>query len=174
MVKLKNKLVSILLLSTIVLLHGCASTEELFAEYDDKFCVVPEHPDRTFRWEPVVYFDSDSSLVRAGSMGKLKANIDTLAKLPGYKVSLKGFTDHQASEDYNAALSNRRVEAVRTLLVKEFGLETDRIIGSSHGESSPLTSNFVSPVDVDRRVEMLLLSPDLEPVVNQPLIRAQQ
>lgn len=174
MVKLINKLVSVLLLSTIALLHGCASTEELFAEYDDKFCVVPEYPARAFRWEPVVYFDSDSSVVRTGSMSKLKTNIETLAKLPGYKISLKGFTDHQASEDYNAALSERRVEAVRDLLAKEFGLETDRITGSSHGESSPLTSNVVSPVDVDRRVEMLLLSPNLEPVANQPLVRAQQ
>ena len=163
-----------LLLGALVLLQGCASTEELFAEYDDKFCVVPEYPSQVFRWEPVVYFDSDSSLVQERSLTKLQANVATLTKLTGYKISLQGFADHQGNDSYNDALSDRRVKAVRDILISDFGIDADRIIGSSHGESSPLTSVTRGPVDVDRRVEMLLLDASLVPVVNQPLIRAQQ
>jgi len=163
-----------LLLGAFVLLQGCASTEELFAEYDDKFCVVPEYPSQVFRWEPAVYFDSDSSLVQKHSLTKLQANVATLTKLTEYKISLQGFADHQGNNSYNDALSDRRVEAVRDILISDFGIEADRIIGSSHGESSPLTSETRAPVGVDRRVEMLLLDASSLPVVNQPIIRAQQ
>ena len=104
-------LYSLLLLGALVLLQGCASTEELFAEYDDKFCVVPEYPSQVFRWEPVVYFDSDSSLVQERSLTKLQANVATLTKLTGYKISLQGFADHQGNDSYNDALSDRRVKA---------------------------------------------------------------
>jgi len=158
----------------LILLQGCASTEELFAEYDDKFCVVPEYPSQTFRWEPVVYFDSDSATVKENALPKLRANVETLTKLTGYKISLQGFADHQASVHYNEVLSNSRVEAVRDLLVRDFGISADRIIGSAHGETSPLTSKADGPVDVDRRVEMMLLDESLIPVVNQPLIRARR
>ena len=158
----------------LVLLQACASTEELFAEYDDNFCVVPEYPSQAFRWEPVVYFDSDSSLVREQSLTKLKVNVATLAQLTGYKISHKGFADHQGSDEYNKALSERRVEAVRDLLVSDFGIKADRVIGSSHGENTQTKSETRGPIDVDRRVEMVLLDPSLEPVVNQPLVRALQ
>ena len=163
-----------LLLGALVLLQGCASTEELFAEYDDKFCVVPELPGQVFRWEPAVYFDTDSSLVQKQSLTKLQANVATLNKLAGYKISLQGFADNQGSDSYNDALSDRRVKAVRDILISDFGIDADRITASSHGESSPLTSATSGPVGVDRRVEMLLLDASSRPVVNQPLIRAQR
>lgn len=172
MVEVRISLFKSVLLFGILILNGCASTEELFAEYDDKFCVVPEYPAQSFRWEPAVYFKSDSDQLSAQAIEFLRANRATLKRLPGYKISLKGFADHQASNDYNQALSTKRVNSVRNYLNTTLGLDVALIIGSAHGEDSPLTKMTTGPVDVDRRVEMLLMSSDLMPVANQPLIRS--
>ncbi len=176
MVEVKNPVKSALLRSAlciaVLILSACASTEELFAEYDDKFCVVPEYPAQSFRWEPAVYFKSDSDELSSQAIDALKVNVATLKRLPaGYKISLKGFADHQASSDYNQALSTNRVNSVRSYLNKTLGLDVALIVGSAHGEDSPLTEITSGPVDVDRRVEMLLMRSDLTPVANQPLIR---
>lgn len=165
---------SLLVLSWLVLLQGCATSEELFAGYDENFCVVPEHPSSKFVWEPVVYFKTDSAEVSDLAFKRLQNNADTLKNLPGYMISLKAYADHRASAQYNQALSNRRLKAVKSRLARELGIGVDRIVGSAHGESSPLTGETVKPVSVDRRVEMLLLNPQRVPVVNQPLIRAGQ
>ncbi len=165
--KLKSLLIA---LFAVGLLQACATNEELFAEYDSKFCIVPDHPDKRFRWEPVVYFDSDKSEVLSADTTKLKINVETLSQLPDYKISLKGFADHQAGEAYNLALSQRRVAVVTDYLIDELGLDADRIVASFHGESSPLTTVISGPVDQDRRVEMLLLDPSSVPVASQPLL----
>jgi len=159
-------------LAILVLVQGCATNEELFAEYDDAFCAVPERPGEIFRWEPVIYFASDSDNLSVDALAKLKTNLETLKNLPDYKISLKGFADHQASDSYNQRLSGKRVAAVTAALADQLGLDADRVIGSAHGESSPLTEISRGPVQADRRVEMLLLDTALEPVANQPLIRA--
>lgn len=161
-------------LSGLLLMQGCASTEELFAEYDNKFCVVPEHPDQIFGWEPVVYFASDKSQVFSSDHVRLKTNVDTLNKLTDYKISLKGFADHQASASYNEALSNRRVDAVARYLTDELGLNADRIVRLSNEELTTSTGSpsgtSPGPVAKDRKVEMRLLNSDLVPVATQPLL----
>jgi len=173
MSRIKRSISSGMIVFVLLLLQACATDEVLFAEYDQNFCVVPEFPGQTLNWEPVVFFASDSNELTAEQAKKLDINIKTLAKLPGYKVSLKGFADHQASNQYNQNLSQRRVESVISALVGEMGLDASRVISSAHGETSPLTNVVVGPVAVDRRVEMLLLDPDLVAVANQPLMRAQ-
>ena len=165
----KNALNAFLLIACVAL-QSCASTEELFAEYDNKFCVVPELPSQKLRWEPVAYFESDEAKLLPRAIGKLQINVKVLKKLPDYKISLKGFTDHQASDDYNQKLSVKRVEAVKNYLIEKHNIASDRIIGSAHGENSPLTSILAGPVDADRRVEMLLINPELIPVPSQPLV----
>lgn len=181
------------LLGALILLQGCASTDELFAEYDDQFCAAPEHPSRALSlkpavfidsdsptvketaplvWEPAVYFDTDSSTVKKTSLPRLQANVETLGKFTDYKISLKGFTDPQGSNAYNELLSKRRVESVRELLIRDFGISADRIIRPLSGESSPSGSGDGGPVAADRRVDMTLLDASLVPVASQLLIRA--
>lgn len=160
---------SLAVLIGVYLLQGCASTDELFAEYDEKFCVVSEHSNHSFLWEPVLYFASDRSQVFPSDHARLKTNVETMKKLPNHKISLKGFADNQASASYNKILSEKRVDAVAEYLTEELGLSADRIIKSSYGESTPLTVSSDGPVDKERRVEMLLLDGDLLPVSHQPL-----
>jgi len=173
MAGIKRSVLCGLILCALTLVQACASNEVLFAEYDENFCIVPEFPGQALSWEPVVFFASDSKELSADEAKKLAVNINTLSKLPGYKVALKGFADHQASARYNQQLSQKRVESVTQALVGEMGFDASRVIGTALGESAPLTDVVIGPVAVDRRVEMLLLGPDLIAVPNQPLMRAQ-
>ena len=176
------------------LLQACASTDELFAEYDDKFCAatVPLVPvearavpadisaapvaieipqkvlDQDYRWEYAVYFDSDKADVRPADHSRLQINVDTLKELPGYSISLNGYTDHLGNEAYNKALSQKRVDAVTRYLVESLGFDADRIIGSSHGESLTMATGDADPVDEDRRVDMRLLDPSRKVVHKLP------
>lgn len=160
----------IIALSGFFLAQGCASTEELFAEYDDKFSLATEHPTRKLRWEPAVYFGSDQSQILPADIAKLSMNAATLRQLPDYKISVKGFADNQAGISYNKTLSQQRVESVVEYLVDELNLDADRIISSFHGESTPLTQTQAVPVHLQHRVEMLLLDSALVPVASQPLL----
>ena len=183
-----------------VLLQGCASTEELFAEYDDKFCAAPEYASRTLSeepavyfdsvlstqnktppstqkktppvWQPAVYFDTDSVLLKEAALAKLQENVEALKKLTGYKISLQGFADPQGSDAYNKVLSGRRVESVREVLISDFGLSDDRIVRASSVARPASKSGTRGPVAADRRVDMILLDATLAPVATQPPVRA--
>ncbi len=180
------------LLCALVLLEGCASTEELFVEYDDQFCAAPEYASRTQSvvpavyidsdsttekkvppvWEPAIYFDTDSTVVKKAAVARIQKNIETLSKLTSHKISLHGFADPQGSDAYNKVLSDNRVESVRDMLISDFGLSADRIVRSSSGASSLSKSGTRGPVATDRRVDMILLDSELAPVATQPPIRA--
>jgi outer membrane protein OmpA-like peptidoglycan-associated protein len=62
--------------------------------------------------------------------------IGTLAgTLPQVKVRVSGFTDPRGSEDFNAALSQRRADSVAGVL-SAAGIPADRIVIEAHGEQA--------------------------------------
>lgn len=110
--------------------------------------------------EPVL-FDSDSSKLRAEARGYLRGVADMLNN--GYKEAnlvLHAHTDSQSSDEYNAALSQRREDAVKSYLM-EHGVESSRITSGHHGESQPVADNSTAAGrQANRRCELLLDSPD--------------
>ena len=86
-------------------------------------------------------FDFDSAninLKNAGPLNKLGAYMQ---KNPKARVALSAFTDNQGSEEYNLALSRRRVESVAVYLVNNFGIARERIVLNCYGEANPIASN---------------------------------
>ncbi len=78
-------------------------------------------------------------------------------------VVLSGHTSSTASNDYNMALSQRRVEAVKAFLLAN-GVKQDitAIVTSQHGEEQLKVSPDKTSADqaLNRRVEIMLDSPD--------------
>jgi outer membrane protein OmpA-like peptidoglycan-associated protein len=56
------------------------------------------------------------------------------------KVLVEGHTDNTGEADYNLQLSQKRVDAVKKILV-EAGIQSERISATGYGESRPLTDN---------------------------------
>jgi outer membrane protein OmpA-like peptidoglycan-associated protein len=65
-----------------------------------------------------VYFDSGKATISAKSrkvISSLTAHLRTLKK---YEITLNGYTDSKGNEDANLALSKRRAEAVKKVLIQ--------------------------------------------------------
>ncbi len=93
-----------------------------------------------------------------------KAQLDEIAlkmeQNPRLRAVVTGHTDDRGSEKANERVGLRRAEALKAYLVKERGVDPDRIEATSAGESSPLADNTTSEGrKVNRRGEIELSIP---------------
>jgi len=86
-----------------------------------------------------VHFAFDKSTLAPTSRRVLDALVDSLSQYSGVRMELEGHTDPRGSNTYNAALSTRRVEAVRAYLLQK-GLADTRIRTVALGKSKPETT----------------------------------
>ena len=108
-----------------------------------------------------VQFDFDEATVQAGSLPLLREVAALLIAHPELEhVEVQGHTDDQGDADYNVALSQRRVEAVREVLM-DFGVAPERLEARGYGETVPLVSNDTEEGRAtNRRVQFVILDTD--------------
>jgi len=88
-----------------------------------------------------VSFDSDSAEVPASLTDFLHKAAEDLKQLPkGHVVEIAGYTDNTGDQALNVALSERRAEAVRQMLIK-FGADPETLIAKGYGSADPIASN---------------------------------
>jgi peptidoglycan-associated lipoprotein len=87
--------------------------------------------------EQMVFFDFDSSNIRADSRQILDSKVPLLRQYNGFSIVVEGHADERGSTEYNLALGNRRAAAVVDYLVG-FGLSANRFRTFSYGEERPL------------------------------------
>jgi peptidoglycan-associated lipoprotein len=106
-----------------------------------------------------VYFDFDSSVLRASERGKVTSVAGELRSRSGVKLLIEGHTDERGTEEYNRALGERRALSLREALMRE-GVSGDRIRTISYGEDRPVDpgSNEAAWAR-NRRGEFVLLLP---------------
>lgn len=84
-----------------------------------------------------IYFDYDSSALRADAREGLKVNASAINATPAEKlVRLAGHCDERGTEEYNLALGERRAQAARDYLI-QLGVPGSRLITVSYGEEMP-------------------------------------
>jgi outer membrane protein OmpA-like peptidoglycan-associated protein len=106
-----------------------------------------------------VNFDTDKAEIRKADLAELQKAAAFVAKYPGCKISVRGYTDSQGSEAYNQALSERRAASVRAYLVENGATREDRITSEGRGESDPVGDNATAEGRFEnRRVEVVILS----------------
>jgi outer membrane protein OmpA-like peptidoglycan-associated protein len=81
-----------------------------------------------------VLFDFDRASLKDQAQVTLKELADILAKYPGDKLRITGFTDNIGTEAYNQDLSEERAAAVRGFL-SENGVAADRMNAVGVGET---------------------------------------
>lgn len=102
----------------------------------------------------VIYFDYDSSEVKADSQSVVTAHADYLLAHPGTQVTLKGHTDERGSREYNIGLGERRAKAVEQLLILK-GVPSRQVETVSLGEEQPAEfGHDESAWSLNRRVEL--------------------
>lgn len=109
-------------------------------------------------------FDFNKAALKPEGM---KAMDDFAAKLKSVKYDVIvaiGYADRLGSDAYNKKLSVRRAEAVKDYLVKNKGIDANRVYTDGKGEASPVTKDsckgdkktkaLIDCLQPDRRVEV--------------------
>lgn len=105
-----------------------------------------------------VLFETGQASLMSGAKRALDKLVDFLAENEERKVLIEGHTDNVGSTIYNIDLSLRRAEAVSNVL-KEKGIDEDRIVTKGYGEQYPVTGNIsASGKQQNRRVEIVILN----------------
>jgi len=101
-----------------------------------------------------VKFDFDKSVVKPGSYGDIKNLADFMQQYPQTTTTVEGHTDSVGPDAYNQKLSQRRADAVKKVLVNQYGVGASRVSSVGYGASRPVADNKTEAGRaVNRRVE---------------------
>ena len=106
-----------------------------------------------------VYFDFDSSVIKASEKSKVAAVADYLKANKGKAVRVEGNCDERGTEEYNRALGERRALAVREELIR-LGIGPTEVDTISYGKDKAVAQGHdESAWKQNRRDEFVVLSP---------------
>lgn len=80
-----------------------------------------------------ILYGVDQDEVPANQMNKIKA-IAQIMKDSDYDFEIIGYCDNSGSKEYNQALSERRAEKVKKILVNKYGIDENRLSTSGKGK----------------------------------------
>lgn len=105
---------------------------------------------------PGIYFAVDLATLNPASNRALTTIAELLRRQPQWRLSIEGHTDSSGSDAYNQDLSTRRAAAVRTALVRDFGIPPARLTSAGFGASRPVeTNDTIAGRAHNRRVELV-------------------
>ena len=106
-----------------------------------------------------VYFDFDSSIVKADQKSKLEAVAEYLKGNSNDAIKIEGHCDERGTEEYNRSLGERRALALREELAR-LNVDPSRVDTASFGKDRPADpGHSQSAWQKNRRGQFVLLSP---------------
>ena len=84
-----------------------------------------------------IFFDTDSTSIRADAQGILSRQAQWLNKYSNYAIVVEGHADERGTREYNLALGARRAAAARDYLVSR-GVAANRIRTITYGKERPV------------------------------------
>lgn len=98
-----------------------------------------------------IFFDTDSSSIRADAQSTLAKQAQWLNKYSQYRITVEGHADERGTREYNIALGARRAAVVVNYLVSR-GVNQGRITSKSFGKERPVAiCNDISCWSQNRR-----------------------
>ena len=111
--------------------------EETFA-FKDK----PKVSDRAIVNKSLsIHFTTGSDEIMPGSYFTLDSLGETMLSFGNTYLQVEGNTDARGNEVVNKTLSQKRAEAVRLYLIKNFTIEPKRFVAVGKGSANPVASN---------------------------------
>ena len=84
-----------------------------------------------------IFFDTDSSVIRADAQQTLARQAQWLSQYPNYAITIEGHADERGTREYNIALGARRAAATRDYLAS-LGVNAGRLRTISYGKERPV------------------------------------
>lgn len=148
-----KKLIGIIFLSSFLALVGCSSKKKEEAEKtgdapmttttetdtgsESAMSLSGDSDNKTAGSLTSVYFDFDSSTLRADTKAALDSNSSYLTSNSTVEVQIEGHCDERGGVEYNLALGERRAKAVMEYLTA-MGIPSSRITTISYGKEKPI------------------------------------
>lgn len=103
-------------------------------------------------------FKTGSSEVSADYTAYLKKFAEFINAKPSYKaVVIKGFTDNVGPKSFNVKLSEKRAEAIKTVLVQQGKVPAEKVQTIGFGMENPIAPNTtVQGRKLNRRIELVV------------------
>ena len=102
-------------------------------------------------------FPSGAAVLAQGQYASLTALAAYLSANPTRQIALVGHTDASGALDANIALSRRRAESVRRVLIDQLGIAETRVQAAGMGYLAPRATNLTDTGRAaNRRVEVML------------------
>ena len=84
-----------------------------------------------------IFFDLDSTSIRADAQQTLDRQAQWLARYPNYAITVEGHADERGTREYNLALGARRAAATKEYLASR-GVPANRMKTISYGKERPV------------------------------------
>ena len=132
---------AVLAIALTLALAGCASKKNLPNSASDlglgAGAATPgSTQDFTVNVGDRIFFDTDSTSIRADAQQILDRQAQWLAKYPNYAITVEGHADERGTREYNLALGQKRAEAIKRSLTL-LGAKEDQLESVSLGEEKP-------------------------------------
>ena len=86
-----------------------------------------------------IFFDTDSSSIRADAQQTLTKQASWLNQYGNYAITIEGHADERGTREYNLALGERRANAAKNYLVS-LGVPAARLSTISYGKERPVAT----------------------------------
>lgn len=116
----------------------CPNTKTGMA-VDSKGCPPPI--EENVKMKINVHFASGKAEIDEDSTDDIKKLAVFMQTYPTTTTVIEGHTDNVGSTDLNKGLSQRRAEAVRDFLIKNYSIDANRIQAVGYGSERPVTDN---------------------------------
>ncbi len=105
--------------------------------------VAPKDPILTkeVHIELEVLFDTDKAIIKPRFYKEVEQVAEFMIAYPNTTAVIEGHTDSRAPTDYNQKLSERRANAVKSMLTSKYGIDPNRLKAIGYGELRPRAPN---------------------------------
>jgi len=124
-------------------LAGCASKKNLPNNANDlglngaNAATPGSAQDFTVNVGDRIFFDTDSSSIRADASQTLDRQAQWLGQYPNYAITVEGHADERGTREYNLALGARRAASAKQYLASR-GVPANRMKTISYGKEKPV------------------------------------
>ncbi len=103
--------------------------------------------------EATIYYELNSFNVTKDSELAIAQVASKLYNNPNYKAEIVGYCDNSGSDEFNQKLSLKRAETVKNILVKQYGIDANRLTVVGKGKTQGPKDKFI----VNRRCDIFIV-----------------
>lgn len=111
-----------------------------------------------------VNFDSGKTVVKDEYKAEIGEVAALLKQYPATSAEIQGHTDSSGKKASNDKLSQERADAVKAVLVKEFGVDASRVTAKGYGSSQPVADNKTAEGKAKNRRVIAIISGEAQKV----------